>query len=255
MGGDELKFKKYLELRHRIHAKTGLWKRVLEGTSTATVVVIENNFYIQAMYIALKEQGAEMGEDYGLDDLLRQAARLMVEWSSVLQFPDPLEETAPYFDFDRKSIFRSPDHILKRIGGEFRDAVVFSARSEAATCDDAKSDVWTPVYALTSPYRRRILTRYANVHRVFDEEHKASAHVLNELLSGQDLYDVMSDNTGTHLPSAVVTESPSHSSDFLQAADFCAGFASEIMMNELNDRERALRRHFRRVVFNGRNRS
>lgn len=250
LGGAELKFKEYLELRHKIQAKTQLWKRVLEGTAAATVVVIENNFYIQAMYLALTEEGAELGEDYGIDELLRKAARLMVEWSPALKIPDPLEETVPYLD--RSSVFRSPDNILKRIGGEFRDAVVFAARSEAATCDEEPTrSIWTPVYSLTSSYRRRILARSRSVERVFDEEHKASADVLNELLTGADMYDVLSDNTASYLRTPLVTEASSHSSDFLQGADFCAGFASEIMMNAANDRERAVRQHFRRVIYNG----
>jgi hypothetical protein len=37
----------------------------------------------------------------------------------------------------------------------------------------------------------------------------------------------------------------------IQAADFAAGFASEIMMNGKDNPERELRQHFRRVIFNG----
>jgi hypothetical protein len=52
-----------------------------------------------------------------------------------------------------------------------------------------------------------------------------------------------------------VSESRSDTNDWLQAADFCAGFASEIMMNATDDRARELRRHFRKVIFNGATRS
>ncbi len=82
------------------------------------------------------------------------------------------------------------------------------------------------------------------MERVFDKEHPKSAKVLNEIFSAYD--------DAVRVPTkAYVVESSSQSQDELQAADFAAGFASEIMMNAKDNPERELRQHFRRVIYNG----
>lgn len=95
-----------------------------------------------------------------------------------------------------------------------------------------------------SPHRRRLMSEFNQIERVFDNEHPKSAAMLNEMFLS---YDTLASSS----PPPRISESTSHLHDTLQAADFCAGFASEIMMNASDDRERDLRRHFRKVIFNG----
>jgi hypothetical protein len=83
-----------------------------------------------------------------------------------------------------------------------------------------------------------------NTERVFDNEHPKSAAMLNELFGSYD-------QRSRSVPMTRISESSSDSNDWLQAADFCAGFALEIMMNASDDRKRELRRHFRKVIYNG----
>lgn len=68
--------------------------------------------------------------------------------------------------------------------------------------------------------------------------------MLNEMLGSYD-------RRASGSAMAWISETASDANDWLQAADFCAGFASEIMMNATDDRERELRRHFRKVIYNG----
>lgn len=63
LGGGELKYQEYLGLRHKIQSNKKLWERVQGGTAEATIVVIENSFYINAIAYRLKEQGADLGHD------------------------------------------------------------------------------------------------------------------------------------------------------------------------------------------------
>lgn len=92
LGGGELKYQKYLGLRHRIQADKQLWKRVLDGTSEATIVVIENAFYINAIAYRLKEAGAELGHDVTFEEILRGAALCMIEHAPVMRIPDLMPE-------------------------------------------------------------------------------------------------------------------------------------------------------------------
>src|SRR6266567_3912847 len=133
---------------------------------------------------------------------------------------------------------------LGRIGAKFNDATVFAARAHAAFDMDDLSRAASTNELFLSPYRRKLRFEVDKIDRVFDEEHPKSAAMLNKIFGS---YDAKSHST----PVTRVSESRSDANDWLQAADFCAGFASELMMNASDNRERELRRHFRRVIFNG----
>jgi hypothetical protein len=245
LGGDELKYQKYLTLRHRIQANKALWKRVQDGTAEATVVVIENSYYIDAIAYRLKSEGAEIGHDVTFDDLLREAALCMIHHAPIMRF----SELPP------KSVVGRPNtegrytaaSVYERIGHKFNDAAVFAARAHAAFDVDDLDGAASTNDLFFGPRKMRFLEQVNKTQRVFDVEHPKSAEMLNEMLSSQDNYDERSAN----LSVTRISESASQTNDALQAADFCAGYASELMMNETQDRERALRRHFRRVIFNG----
>jgi hypothetical protein len=242
LGGDELKYQKYLGLRHRVQSDKKLWERVQAGTAEATIVVIENSFYINAIAYRLKEQGAELGHDVTFDALLREAALCMIDHAPIMRIPDLIPDLITDPTANRRVY--SSEVIYGRIGEKFNDAAVFAARAHAAFDIDDLSRAASTNEMFLSPYRRRLLFEVDKIDRVFDEEHPKSAAMLNEIFGS---YDAKS----KHTPVTRVSESRSDSNDWLQAADFCAGFASEIMMNAANDRERELRRHFRKVIFNG----
>ena len=241
----ELKYQKYLALRQKIQADKKLWKRVQDGTAEATVVVIENSFYINAIAYRLKTEGADLGHDVTFAAILRQAALCMIDHAPVMRIPDLM---SGMIRFPGARPHRLPEYtaetIYGRIGEKFNDATVFAARAHAAFDIDALARAASTNELFLSPHRPALLSQFHDIERVFDNEHPKSAAMLNEMFRG---YDQRSHNATV----TRVSETSSDSNDWLQAADFCAGFASEIMMNEVNDRERALRRHFRKVIFNG----
>ena len=223
-------------------AKKKLWERVQAGTAEATIVVIENSFYINAIAYRLIEEGAELGHDITFDALLREAALCMIEHAPIMRIPDLIPDLLN--DPAANPRTYSSAKVYGQIGEKFNDATVFAARAHAAFDMDDLSRAVSTNELFLSPYRRRLLFEVDKIDRVFDEEHPKSAAMLNEIFGS---HDARSSNT----PLTRVSESRSDSNDWLQAADFCAGFASEKMMNAGNDRERELRRHFRRVIFNG----
>jgi len=241
VGGDELKYKKYLELRHYVQAKTALWKRVRQGTSEATVVVIESGFYINAIALRLRAQGAELDHDFTIEDLLREAAITMINHAPVMRIRQL--EADLRFAVPPKTL-HTPEVVYKQLGGKLTDATVFAARAHAAfDLDDLQNAASTNELFL-GPYGTGILSKVRGIDRVFDKEHPRSAAVLNEIFLN---YDTPSSNLRWNQ----ISESSSEGNDALQAADFCAGYASELMMNAIDDREKELRRHFRRVIYNG----
>ena len=246
LGGGELKYQKYLGLRHKVQADKKLWKRVQNGTSEATIVVIENSFYIDAIAYRLHEEGADLGHDVTFDAMLRQAALCMIEHTPIMRLPDLIPDLIG--DPMSNSHRYSPEIVYGRIGAKFSDATVFAARAHAAFDVDALYTAASTNELFLSPFRRRLVSEVDRFERVFDQEHSKSAAMLNEMFGS---YDKRSKGT----PIARITESGSDSNDWLQAADFSAGFASEIMMNATDDREREIRRHFRKVIFNGATRS
>ncbi len=247
LGGGELKYAKYLGLRHRVQANKKLWTHVLEGTAEATIVVIENRFYIDAIAYRLKSDGAEFGHDFNFDDILRQAALCMIEHSPVMRLADladdtMIADTLRFVQSPRRAY--TPEAVFHQIGEKFSDAAVFAARAHASFDIEELNRAASTNELFLSPHRRRLMTGLGSTERVFDNEHPKSAAMLNELF---DSCETRPSNAQAHH----VSESNSESNDWLQAADFCAGFASERMMNATDDRERELRQHFRKVIFNG----
>jgi hypothetical protein len=143
---------------------------------------------------------------------------------------------------NRKLAQYDAESVLKRIGQKFSDAVVFAARANASFDIGALNWAASTNDLFLSPHRPRMASELGHVDRVFDKEHPKSAALLNEMMS------VANPIVGT---GPRVSESNSESIDALQAADFTAGFACEVMMNEMNDKEKALRRNFRKVIFDG----
>ncbi len=248
LGGGELKYQKYLGLRHKVQADKKLWKRVLEGTAEATIVVIENRFYIDAIAYRLINEGAEMGHDFTIDDMLREAALCMIEHAPIMRLPDLIDDLVAAGSARFAPGPARPEYtartVYHQIGEKFSDAAVFAARAHAAfDIDDLRRAASTNELFL-APHRRRLVSELEGVERIFDNEHPKSAAMLNEIFGSYD-------SRSRSLTGRRVSEAASDSNDWLQAADFCAGFASELMMNASDDRERDLRRHFRKVIFNG----
>jgi hypothetical protein len=237
-----LKYRQYLGLRHWVQANKQLWKRVVEGTAEATVVVIENAFYINAIAYRLREAGAELGHDVTFEQILRDGALCMIEHAPVMRLSDLTPGLIGPGKVNPRSY--TAEAVYRLIGEKFNVATVFDARAHAMfDMDDLKKAGSTNELFL-APFRSRLILEIDKFERIFDNEHPSSAAMLNEIFGS---YDQRSSN----IHPTLVSESRSDSNDGLQAANFCAGFASEIMMNAGDDRERDLRRHFRRVIFNG----
>ena len=248
LGGGELKYGKYLELRHLIQANQHLWKKVLSGTAEATIVVIENRFYIEAIAYSLASEGAELGHDVAFEDILREAALCMIDHAPIMRLQD-LEPTLlsgviPRCRYQPHQY--TPAIVYERIGHKFNDAATFAARAHAIFDLDCLKGAASTNELFQSPHRRALLLDIGAVDRVFDKEHPKSAAMLDEMLTSLE-FDRVNSGARQHR----ISESSSDSHEALQAADFCAGLASEIMMNASDDRERALRSRFRRVIFNG----
>jgi len=242
LGGAELKYEKYLGLRHVVQANKSLWKRVHDGTAEATIVVIENRFYIGAIAYRLKSEGADLGHDVSFEDMLREAALCMIDHAPIMRITDLRPDLV-----SRASATRDPytaETVYGRIGEKFNDAAVFAARAHATFDTDDLDEATSTNDLFFGPYRPRLLLQFGSINRVFDTEHPRSAALLNEML-------LSCDQLASNSAAPRILECSSESNIALQAADFCAGFASELMMNAVDDRERELRRHFRRVIFNG----
>jgi hypothetical protein len=242
LGGSELKYGKYISLRHLVQKNKALWQRVLSGTSEATIVVIENSFYIDAIVYRLKSEGAEFGHDITFDDMLKEAALCMISHAPVMR----LVELASFGLGIRRDIGGTftPEAVFTQLGSKLNDAAIFATRAHASFDIDGLSRASSTNEMFTAPHRGHLFFEVNKMERVFDKEHPKSAKVLNEIFSAYD--------KSVRVPTkAHVIESSSHSQDELQAADFTAGFASEIMMNAKDNPERDLRQHFRRVIFNG----
>lgn len=246
LGGGELKYQKYLALRHKVQADKKLWKRVQDGTAEATVVVIENSFYINAIAYRFMQDGADLGHDVTFAAILREAALCMIDHAPIMRIPDLIPDLifAPILRRIPDQPAYTPEIVYGKIGEKFNDATVFAARAHAAFDIDDLGRAASTNELFLSPHRRRLVSEFGKIERVFDNEHPKSAAMLNEMILSCDVL-------ARNFPTPRISESTSDSNDSLQAADFCAGFASEILMNASDDRERELRRHFRKVIFNG----
>jgi hypothetical protein len=233
LGGGELKYQKYLGLRTQSN-QTRSCGSVQQGTAEASIVVI-NSFYIHAIAYRLAEEGADLSHDVTFEAILREAALCMIDHAPVMRIPDLISDLIA--DPVTRTRAYSSEMVYRRIGEKFNDAAVFAARAHASFDMDDLSRAVSTNELFLAPYRRRLQFEVGNIDRVFDEEHPKSAAMLNEIFGS---YDERSRNT----PVTGISESRSDLNDWLQAADFCAGFASEIMMNAGNDRERDFRRHF-----------
>lgn len=237
-----MKYQRYLVLRHSIQANKPLWKRIQDGTAEATVVVIEHSFYIDAIAYRLTKEGADLGYDVTFEQMLREAALCMIDHAPIMRLSEMTTDLVvgviprPHY---------SATAVYKQIGEKFNDAAVFAARAHATFDIDDLDRATSTNDLFFGPYKGRLVMQFGSIDRVFDKEHPKSAAMLNEMMLS---YDDLSNNTGVR---PHISESDSESNVALQAADFCAGFASELMMNAAADRERELRRHFRRVIFNG----
>ena len=208
LGGDELKYQKYLERRHRVQADARLWKRVMEGTAEATVVVIESQFYIQAIAFGLQKEGADLEHDVSLPEILKEAALCMIDHTPVMRLVDFASRLLPANLYGAETVYR-------KIGNRFGDAIVFAARAHAAFDIDDLDQAGSTNELLLSPHRRRSISAVDTIDRVFDSEHPKSVAVLNELFCSSDI--LLSRSRCER-----ISESSSCTHDALQAADFCA---------------------------------
>lgn len=264
MNKPELKYKDYLPRRHHVASNAALQANLNKGLAEAELTIVDGNRYKALAYVDLIDQGAEPGGDFDLNTLHRMAADGMLRDSPFSlrpeeaylglpadgsikkltrqRFSDALEEL-PAFD---------PNEIRERAGGKLRDVQVLAARAHSMLSPtefrELRLAICSPIYAGGLP---RNMERLKKLAHVFDVEHAKSVPLLNELVGQIAEASGVPRGIAAHMASATpIREAPSTSSDHIQAADFAAGWAADLLVATNND-FRALARQVRWITLNG----
>jgi hypothetical protein len=253
----ELKYRDYapLEQKYWVQANAPLYRNLIRGLSEAELTIIDQEKYDWKVYFDLIDKGAKPNEDFDLRTVRERAADMMLRDSPLSLRPtegfsmDRMREGSAVLeeltDFD-------PTDIRRRSGGKHRDAVVLSARAHSML---SPSEFMELRLMVEQPYLRGSIAenmeRIAKLGHVFDVEHPKSLPILNELV-GQVAEASGIPHHAARLLSLRnrVREEPSNVSDHIQAADFAAGWAAELL-NSTDGDYRALAGKVRWVGVNG----
>jgi hypothetical protein len=246
----ELKFKHYDRRRHEVAANRRVFQALHAGIEQAEITIIDRPQYQEYAYFAFIYDGADPKGDFDIDDVNRRAAFKMI-WDS------PLGKLARFRNFDwflgesNSAPASLIEEVQEEVGGKLNDAVVLAARSHAML---TPSETWELIETI-SPFGSKSLPHRLNLvlqmRRTFDTEHAKSVPVLNRFV--EDAADAI------HLPSgltrlyghrAPVVEESSHTTTHIQAADFAAGWAADMLISTNRD-YRTLARKFCVVIKNG----
>jgi hypothetical protein len=260
----ELKYRDYLPKRQYVASNTRLQVSLNKGLAEAELTVVDVERYKALAFVDLIDRGAEPGGDFDLNTLNRMAADDMLRDSpfslrseemyrglpvdgtyqtlTSQSFSDRLQELP---DFD-------PQPIRHRAGGKLKDVQVLAARAHSmlspSEFQELRFIVGCPMY--TGSLARN-LERIKKLAHIFDVEHAKSVPLLNELVGQIAEVSGIPRHLATHLASSrPIREASSTLSDHIQAADFAAGWAGDLLVATNNDL-RALARQVRWVTLNG----
>jgi hypothetical protein len=239
----------------------GLGRLLLREASTAAIFLVDSESYAQDVFRTKLNDGAEFARDFGLRDVINEAAEKMINDIPLYRTrPDDMIEALEPFSISNyrfKSRLRfdlgssaEPDtpRILSQIGGKLRDAELFAARAYSLLDFDEKREAYggyeTNPYFWSPTLGQGLFRRALAVPRVFDKDHAASIRVLNESIS---VFQRSGPQPQTNYEQ-MVREEDSRTIDALQAADIAAGFARDILDCK---GLRALAAQFRKVILNG----
>jgi hypothetical protein len=251
MAKDEVKYREVREARPKLRAQRELWRRVTEGVSRATVVVIDPGEVEQLVQDTLNQNDVEQA---GTREkaIIEGCASEIVAGTPIAYLSETLARQLPgeLTKISSLSPF-APDAIRKRLGGGLDKAMIFAARAHASFDVPRMGSALTTQGALTSPRLARVvLPEVLRTVRHFDTEHPASAELLNE--AADEIARALEARIplfGTFSPEPLVREVDSHGIDALQASDVASGWAREIL--ETGDTQ-MLGSQFERVFVNGR---
>ncbi len=244
----ELKYSYYApqERRFQVQANAALYRNVIRGLSEAEITIIDQERYAWREYFRLRDSGAEIGSDYSYGDVLSAAAEEMLR-DSPFGLPDELESLPAMQRLDSDWGYgsmelhelprRDVSNIHQRAGGKYKDAIILSARAHSML---SPSEFFELKWMAENPYMRGSLAsrmeKAASIGHVFDHEHGKSVPVLNELVTK------IAQASGLPYHAAMVLslrepvrEEASHLTDHMQAADFAAGWAAELLLSTDSD--------------------
>lgn len=258
----ELKYRDYLPQKQRVASHARIQTHLNKGIAEAELTVIDVTRYVGYAYVDLVNQGAEPLGDFDLSTLHRMAADDMLLDSPFSLRRDEMHSGFPTdSSLVRQRCFRGalqelpdfdPSEIRRRAGGKLRDVQVLAARAYSML---SPSEYQELRFLACEPRvgfgLRRNIERIKKLAHFFDTEHTKSLPLLNELV-GQiaEVSGIPSRLASVLTSKTPVREASSTTSDHIQAADFAAGWASDLLVSTNND-FRALARQVRWVTLNG----
>jgi hypothetical protein len=241
---DELKYRDFQPERHRVQSKPELWASVVKGIGQAEITITDPRPYEDFAYWELVDQQAVLGYDFDQRTIKEMAGRSMIEWS-------PLGRVAAlsldWLIGQNKVKDLTADGLHRRAGGKRHDAVVLAGRSHAMLSPSEMSEILSLYINGASAIPSNRMKDIDRLSRVFDDEHKPSLPILNDLVD-QVAYLVGANRAGPKQVS--VKEMPSRDIDHLQAADMAAGWAVDVLTYTNGD-YRTLAAQFAWVGVNG----
>lgn len=258
----ELKYRDYLPKRQFVASNPRIQTNLNRGLSQAELTVVDVSSYVRFVYAELTDQGAEPFGDFDRSTLHRMAADNMLRDSPFSLRSDEMHGSfAASFDILRRGSIGGalqelsdfdPSKIRQRAGGKLRDVQVLAARAYSML---SPSEYRELRFLACEPGPRggigRNIERIKRIAHIFDTEHAKSLPLLNELVGQIAQASGIPRGLASALTSKLpVREASSTASDHIQAADFAAGWAGDLLVATNND-FRALARQVRWVTLNG----
>jgi hypothetical protein len=251
---EELKWRDYRNRREYVLSNRELSQKVLSGLEQAELTIIDLPMYRRITVIDLIDQGAEAGHDFDLTIINELTARRMISESPLgrlSHLEDELEGISfTYFREGKPS--PTPAELQARAGGKLTDAVVLAARAHSMLSPSETMEVVLAfgggAYGPSS--LAGALDIVKSMGRAFDVEHEKSLPILNELVDRVARAARLPTFVVSRGRERAVSEEASHMTDHMQAADFAAGWAADLLLATNGD-YRALAKRFRWVGVNG----
>jgi hypothetical protein len=250
----ELKWRDYRGRREYVQSNRDLTQRVHRGLEEGELTIIDLPMYRRITVLDLIDQGAEAGHDYDLTILNDLTARRIISESPLgrlSHLEDQLEDV-PFTYFSHRAPSSGLAEIQTRAGGKLTDAIVLAARAHSMLSPSETMEVVLAFGggAYGPGNLGGALDIVKSMGRAFDVEHEKSIPILNELVDRVA--------RAARLPTFVVSrgreravfEEASHVTDHMQAADFAAGWAADLLLATNGD-YRGLAKRFRWVGVNG----
>ena len=209
---DELKYKDFQPERHRVESKPELWKSLVEGIRQAEITIMDPKPYEEYAYWELVDQQATPGYDFDSKTIKEISSRSMIEWSPLGRI-GALSLDWLVGQTESKDV--TVDGLHRRAGGKRHDAIVLAARSHAMLSPSEMSEILSLFINGASAIPSNRMRDIDRLARVFDNEHKPSLPILNDLV---DQVAYLVGVKGREQTRDSVREMSSREADHLQAA-------------------------------------